>query len=137
VSIKEQHISVFLKLYIFGRKVKAMMKKHNRDQVQRSIILETIKEEPVPIGVIGDMLGIKASTMTEKIKSMKSEGLVVSIKGQDAREKLLKLTRKGLKRTEMIEKQMQEEMCRVEMNLSDDELKQLNRILDKINWEAK
>jgi len=137
VSIKEQHIKVFLKLYIFGRKVKAMMKKHNRDQVQRSIMLETIKEKPMPIGVLGRMLGIKASTMTEKIKSMKSEGLVDSIIGEDARVRMLKLTKKGLRRTEMIEKQMQEEMSRVEMNLSDEELKQLNQILDKINWEAK
>lgn len=127
-----QLIELFISLYIWGNRIKALTKEHNADKMSETIVL-WLAHQPISTSELALCLGIKLSAMSQKINSMQKSGLLVRVKTADARINQTVITPKGKAiLTETIQT-IAVQCPPSAIELTEPELTTLTNLLQKIN----
>jgi DNA-binding MarR family transcriptional regulator len=86
---------VLVKLYLIGKKLQALAKKHNSDRMSQSIILRLVSQNPQSVSDIASLLSLKVSAATSKIVEMEKQGLLTRSLTADKRSHKVTITAKG------------------------------------------
>jgi DNA-binding MarR family transcriptional regulator len=95
--MQDYQFCVLMKLYLFGKKLQALVKKHNSDKLSQSIILRLVSHAPQSVSDIADVFSIKISAATSKIVEMEHEGLLIRSFVPDKRSHMVTITTEGKK----------------------------------------
>lgn len=134
--MKDLHLEALIRLYLLGKNIKSLVKRHNHDQINLAFVLWQLQKESLSISELAKLSGIKPSAMSEKIRSMKHEKLIQEIKTNDKRKKSFFLTTKGLKRWNELKNKISSKSKQHCLGLSLDDTQKLLSILGKINLES-
>ncbi len=128
------HIDLFLRIYLLARKLKSLIKVQNADHFNDLVVLIFLRDQSASVSQLAERLHIKPSAMSQKIIRLEAEGLVKTIKSQDSREKIVKLTTTGQKHWQQVVNEIQSK-CEMQYGpcLIESEVKMALGILNKIN----
>jgi DNA-binding MarR family transcriptional regulator len=133
--MQDIHYKMFLKLYIFGKKIQSLIKKHNLDLMSQGIILMILAKDSATVTQLADKLGIKVSAMSTRINVMEQAGLLKRIKSHDKRSNIATITALGKKEAENLKKSMQERCQGLKLGISTTDAQTLIILLNKINLD--
>jgi DNA-binding MarR family transcriptional regulator len=133
--MKNNNFRILFKLYLLGKKLEALGKKHNIDQMSQSIILGLVAYHPQPVNTLAQTLSIKLSAATSKIRVMEKAGLLERLKAHDKREHVVAITALGKQTLVDIKMQITARCRHCSIGLSEDEAHQVEILLDKIRLE--
>jgi len=134
--MKDLHFEALIRLYLLGKNIKSLAKRHNHDQINLAFVLWQLQKEALSISQLAKLSGIKPSAMSEKIRFMEKEKLIQELKTDDRRKRIFILTDKGFKRWNQIKEKISTKCDQHCVGLSLDETKKLLSILGKINLEC-
>jgi DNA-binding MarR family transcriptional regulator len=133
--MQEIHYKLFLKLYIFGKKIQSLIKTHNLDLLSQGIILMILAKDSASVTELADKLGLKISAMSTRINIMEQAGLLKRVKGDDKRSNIATITALGKKEAEKLKKSMQERCQGMKLGISATDAQTLLILLNKINLD--
>lgn len=133
--MKDYEFSVLVTLYLFGKKLQALVKTHNNDVMSQSIILRLVTLKPQTITDIAFLLSIKVSAATSKIFELEKSGYVKRIEAADKRSHVIKITQAGKKQLQYIKKSMSGRSAGHTLGLSKDEARLLETMVGRIRLE--
>lgn len=125
-----------IRLYLIGKKIKSIAKKHNYDQVSRAIVLWQLKKNAYSISELAKLVGIKPSAMSEKIRLMEEARLIREVQTSDARKRSFTLTEDGESKWYELKEKITVKYNRHCLGLTKTETHQLLNMLGKINLEC-
>jgi DNA-binding MarR family transcriptional regulator len=133
--MEDYQFSVLVKLYLFGKKLQALAKRHNSDKMSQCIILRLASQKPQSISDIAYLLSIKVSAMTSKIVEMEKHGLLTRSLADDKRSHWVKITAKGKKTLDTLKTAMSNRSGGSWFNLTKLQAKTLETLVDRIRLE--
>lgn len=129
----DSRVDFLFMLYFIGRKVKGHYKDENRDLMLSAAILHLLQKQEYTLSQLAKILYSKLSSLSERITSMESEGLVKKIsKAEDEREQYISLTAVGKKKVKKTLEIMNAHCVEFTNGVSNAELKQVNPVLKKM-----
>ncbi len=129
----DSRVDFLFMLYFIGRKVKGHYKHENRDLMLSAAILHLLQKQEYTLSQLAKILYSKLSSLSERITSMESEGLVKKIsKAEDEREQYISLTAVGKKKVKKTLEIMNAHCVEFTNGVSNAELKQVNPVLKKM-----
>jgi DNA-binding MarR family transcriptional regulator len=131
----DKKIDIIIKLYLLSRLIKAKTKSHNRDKMLTLTILFLLKNNVTTVTELSKQIGTKVSSLSEKVKQLELENLIVKIESRDSRENLLKITDKGKHLLKNVFQKMIESKVGQTIDLDSNEQKLLLKLLSKIKPE--
>lgn len=129
------HLDLFLQVYLLGRQIGSLVKEQNSDRMSDVAVLAILRRRPVSVGLLGRILAIKASAMSEKVRQLEDRGYVEQVEGRDGRKKMVGLTELGQERVETLLEKIQEKcrLCNCRRRLLRAEAETALNILNKIS----
>jgi DNA-binding MarR family transcriptional regulator len=128
----DYHFKLFIKLYIVGKQIQSLVKKHNTDLLSQGIILTFLSTHPQTASELAEKLGIKISAMSTRINHMEKAGLLKRVIGKDKRENAAKITPKGQTLLAVFTKEMKSRCSPRPLRLTKKETEQLLSLLSAI-----
>ncbi len=135
VRMQDYQYSVLSKLYLFGKKLQAAVKKHNSDLMGQMIILRMAESSSPSISDIADILCIKVSAMTSKVAEMEHAGLLSRSVSKDKRSHTIGITPKGKTLLAEAKKSMGTTSHGDWFGLTKEEARTLESLIGKIHLE--
>lgn len=135
--MRDYEFTVLLRLYLFGKKLQALLKKHNNDRLSQYIILRLASEHITSVSDISEILTIKISATMTKISDMEKKGLITRVFVQDRREHSIKITSKGKKMLLKIKEDISVQSHGHSIGLTKKEAETLVLLVDQIRLEKK
>lgn len=134
--MQEFQFSLLFKLYRFGKRLAALAKLHNSDQLGKIIILRLAAEEPVSVSRVTDLLSIKVSAATTRILEMEKEGLLARVPDEDRRSHTVAATAKGRAKLAASKREFMKKYTGLSIGLTPEEAATLAHLIDKIRLEV-
>lgn len=125
--MRDYEFSVLVKLYLFGKKLQALVKNHNSDVMSQCVILRLVNIAPQQVSDIADIFSIKVSAATSKISEMEKLGLLVRKPSLDKRSHMVEITPKG--------KRMSNTLISHSIGITKAEATKLEALIEKIKLE--
>ncbi len=104
--MQDYEFSLLVKLYLFGKKLQALVKTHNSDVMSQSIILRLVSMKRQSVSDIAELLSIKVSAATSKISELEKLGYLQRIESADKRAHVIDITEDGKNQLCCIKKTM-------------------------------
>ena len=104
--MQDYEFSVLVTLYLFGKRLQALVKKHNTDVMSQSIILRLVCLKPCSVSDLASMLSIKVSAATSKVLELEKLGFVIRSEAKDKRSHMIEVTPKGKEQLQCIKQSM-------------------------------
>jgi DNA-binding MarR family transcriptional regulator len=133
--MQDYHLQLFLKLYLIGKKIQALIKRHNLDILSQWIILWMLSGQTLTVSELADRLGVKLSAMSSRINQMQKDGLLERVKARDNRTNMAAITEKGKIMLKKFNSDMKIRCHGRNLNISKDEAVIVTGLLEKINME--
>lgn len=133
--MEDYQFSVLVKLYLIGKKLQALAKKHNSDKMSQSIILRLASQNPQSVSCIAELLSIKVSAATSKIVEMEKQGLLTRSLTDDKRSHIVAITQKGKKALLRLKTAMSNRSGGSWFCLTKPQAKTLEKLIDRIRLE--
>jgi DNA-binding MarR family transcriptional regulator len=133
--MQDYQLSVLLKLYVFGKKLQALVKKHNSDLMSQTMILRMVEDAPLSVSELADALSIKVSAATSKIAEMERLDLLSRSHAKDKRSHIVAITQKGKHTLSDFKKHMSAAYCGDWFGLTKQEAETLLSYVDRIRLE--
>jgi DNA-binding MarR family transcriptional regulator len=133
--MKDYQFSVLVKLYLFGKKLQALAKKHNSDRFSQSIILRLASQKKHTVTEVADLLSIKVSAATSKVIDMEESGLLIRSLTKDKRSHVIAITKKGKKTLLALKNIMSEKPGGTWFCLTKPQACVLEKLVDRIRLE--
>ena len=132
----DYEFSVLMKLYLFGRKLHALVKKHNSDIMSQVILLRLVSLKRQSVSEIAQIMSIKVSAATEKIHVLEHMGFLRQAEsGGDKRSHMIDITEKGKQELMRIKQSMSHKSGGLTIGISEAEAEVLSHLLDRIRLE--
>jgi DNA-binding MarR family transcriptional regulator len=133
--MQEYHLQLFLKLYLIGKKIQALIKRHNMDVLSQGIILFMLSNETLRVSDIAERLGVKLSAMSSRINQMQKDKLLERVHSQDNRTNMATITDKGKNTLKEFKQNMKMRCYGRNLNITKTEAILLTKLLDQIKLE--
>ena len=131
--MQDYQFSALLKLYLFGKKLQALINTHNIDELGQYVVLRLVSEKPHTVSDLAQTLSIKISAATSKIAEMEKAGLISRRAQGDKRAHAVVLTKKGKTVFETMRKNMFEQSAGYDLGLTKPEAQTLETLIDQIH----
>jgi DNA-binding MarR family transcriptional regulator len=131
----DYHFKLFIKLYLVGKQIQSLIKKHNTDLLSQWIILTFLSTHPQTASELSDQLGIKISAMSSRINHMEDAGLLKRIAGGDKRSNIAEITPQGTELLTTFRHKMKQRYSTRSLPLSKKQTEQLLTLLSAIKLE--
>ena len=131
--MKKDFFEIMLQLYIHGRKVKSIAKKHNADQMLRAAILMILEKNTYSVTELAKILSTGISAMSETIIDMEKKDFILRVKKNDARTNAVTISSKGRGEIQKIMKMVDEKIAKKMTVLNEEELETFLKLLKKIS----
>lgn len=128
--------NLLIDLYLFGRRIRSIAKKHNEDKILTAAILSLCADRRLSVSSLAALLSSKVSAVSEKIIALEIDKLVKKKHGANRREMTLELTSRGMEVRKEILARMDTHCSKLFKSLSDHEFYSLNKILHKLLEDA-
>lgn len=106
----QELLEVLFSIYLVGRKMKQVAKKHHPAQIHDLMlemgILRLIADQPRLVSELADLLSTGLSATSERIKALVKAGFVRQNSGDDARQNWCGITSKGKKHLQITQAHM-------------------------------
>ena len=126
-------LKIVFELYRLARLVKSRTMLHNRDLLLEAAILYYLSEKPCTVSQVAKQLYSKISSISEKIINMEKEGLVMKFVDNDQRERLVRLTERGVEKINEIRKQIDAHCISLLESTKMEDLVFFHKLLQKFN----
>jgi DNA-binding MarR family transcriptional regulator len=127
--------SVLVKLYLFGKKLQALAKKHNSDRFSQGIILRLASQKKHTVTEVADLFSIKVSAATSKVVEMEKSGLLTRSLMKDKRSHVIEITPSGRKTLLALKNIMSEKSGGTWFCLTKIQALTLEKLIDRIRLE--
>jgi DNA-binding MarR family transcriptional regulator len=131
----DYHFKLFVKLYLVGKQIQGLIKKHNTDLLSQWVILTFLSSHPQTASELSEQLGIKISAMSSRINQMEAAGLLKRISGHDKRSNIAQITEQGTALLTSFRNKMKQRCATRPLPLSKKDTEQLVSLLSAIKLE--
>lgn len=134
-SAKQGYQSALVQVYLLSRHVILLCKKYNKDSemVPRFIAMYLLNEKPRTVRELAFLFSANHSFMSTFISKLEKKGYVRKIRQKDNRFRLIELTPEGKEMTKAIRRLGQTHAEGLFRDLTEEEIKKLDKLLAKIN----
>ncbi len=133
--MQDYEFSVLVTLYLFGKKLQALVKKHNNDVMSQSIILRLVSMKPCCVSDLASLLSIKVSAATSKVVELERQGYVVRRDAEDKRSHMIQITDAGKRQLQCIKQSMSGGSHGHTIGLSKEEAQMIETLVGRIRLE--
>lgn len=133
--MEDYQFSCLMKLYLFGKKLQAIAKKHNSDRLSQTIILRLVNQKPQTVSHIAELLSIKVSAATSRVAEMEKMGLLSRSHDGDRRSHVVAITPAGEQAIAALKKAMSGKSGGHWFCLTRRQAKTLEALVDRIRLE--
>lgn len=133
--MQDYEFSVLVKLYLFGKKLQALVKTHNSDVMSQSIILRLVSMKWQSVSDIAELLSIKVSAATSKVTELEKLGYLRRVESADKRSHVIDITEDGKNQLCCIRKTMSGGENRHTLGLTKKQAQLVETLVDKIRLE--
>ncbi|SDN89460.1 DNA-binding transcriptional regulator, MarR family [Psychrobacillus sp. OK028] len=123
---------LFQKSRFLSQEANNTLKKHNLFASQWSVLYCIQRHKEMTLTQIWRYLNVEAPTITRTVNRLAELGWIEICSGKDRREKVVKLSQQALEQFPVINSAMMEFEDRMVVGLTDEEEKQLLKLLQKI-----
>jgi len=134
--MKKAHTSkrdVIITMFLFSRAIKKRMRQANSNMLHRAVLLLLIKESgSVSVRQLSELFFVNIAALSETLTKMETEGYIKKVKGEDKRERYVRLTARGEREINTLTKHIDAKSQRAFATLTDKEVETLATLLSKL-----